>query len=297
MSKKTPTNPYIKSPLNYMGGKHKLLPALTPLFPPAPTDIFVDLFAGGFNVGVNACADTIICNDKLTQLTQILEMFHTTPTETLLAEIEHTIRTYNLTQTNRDGYNALRTHYNNNPTPLELYTLICYSFNHQIRFNRKNEFNIPFGKNRSSFNETMKTNLLAFTAKLKTQNIVFMNKDFTDLPTTTLTPDSFVYADPPYLISDGSYNDGKTGVGGGWGIEEEKKLLSFLTNLDRNNIRFGLSNVLQHKGQTNTLLTEWARNYTTHHLDKNYANSNYHIKDRTATTVEVYVTNYPPPAT
>ena len=47
--------PIIKSPLNYTGGKYKLLPQLLPLFP-QNINTFVDLFAGGCNVGVNAHA-------------------------------------------------------------------------------------------------------------------------------------------------------------------------------------------------------------------------------------------------
>lgn len=37
---------FIKSPLNYTGGKYKLLPQLLELFP-TNIDTFVDLFAGG----------------------------------------------------------------------------------------------------------------------------------------------------------------------------------------------------------------------------------------------------------
>jgi site-specific DNA-adenine methylase len=39
-------NPYIKSPLNYVGGKFKLLPEIIPLFPTS-INTFVDLFGGG----------------------------------------------------------------------------------------------------------------------------------------------------------------------------------------------------------------------------------------------------------
>ena len=46
---------YIKSPLNYVGGKYKLLDQIIPLFP-SDIDTFVDLFAGGFNVGINVKA-------------------------------------------------------------------------------------------------------------------------------------------------------------------------------------------------------------------------------------------------
>ena len=43
-------NEVIKSPLNYIGGKYKILPQILPLFP-KNIDTFIDLFAGGCNVG------------------------------------------------------------------------------------------------------------------------------------------------------------------------------------------------------------------------------------------------------
>lgn len=51
----------IQSPLNYTGGKFKLLPQL----PSFPNNIhtFVDLFCGGCNVGINVKAQKHIYND------------------------------------------------------------------------------------------------------------------------------------------------------------------------------------------------------------------------------------------
>ena len=49
-------NKLIKSPLNYTGGKYKLLPQLLPIIlPPHKNEIntFVDLFTGGGNVVAN----------------------------------------------------------------------------------------------------------------------------------------------------------------------------------------------------------------------------------------------------
>ena len=45
----------IKSPLNYVGGKYKLLSQILPLFP-KEIDTFYDLFGGGFNVGISVDA-------------------------------------------------------------------------------------------------------------------------------------------------------------------------------------------------------------------------------------------------
>ena len=53
---------YLKSPLNYIGGKYRLLPQMMPYFP-ADIATFVDLFCGGANVAVNVAADHILCSD------------------------------------------------------------------------------------------------------------------------------------------------------------------------------------------------------------------------------------------
>lgn len=53
---------YVKSPLNYTGGKYKLLPQIVPLFPEG-INTFVDLFCGGGDVAVNVEANRVIAND------------------------------------------------------------------------------------------------------------------------------------------------------------------------------------------------------------------------------------------
>ena len=55
---------YIKSPMNYTGGKYKILNNIIPSFPSGIKN-FVDLFAGGLNVGINVNADTKkICQQR-----------------------------------------------------------------------------------------------------------------------------------------------------------------------------------------------------------------------------------------
>ena len=52
----------VSSPLNYTGGKYKLLPQILPLLPRG-THTFLDLFCGGCNVGLNAACSRVIYND------------------------------------------------------------------------------------------------------------------------------------------------------------------------------------------------------------------------------------------
>lgn len=281
---------YIKSPLNYTGGKYKILESVFQAF---PRDIktFVDVFAGGFNVGINVSAERIICNDQITYLIGLFQLFQKTEINDLLKEIKGIIEKYQLTQQNKEGYYALRVEYNKSRDIVKLFVLACYAFNHQIRFNNSHEFNSPFGRNRSSFNSNIEKNLTQFCQALQEKNIEFSNVDFMELDYSFLGENDLVYCDPPYLISTGNYNDGNRGFKD-WKEKEEQELLGLLDKLDSKGIRFALSNVLYHKGMSNELLIEWSKKYKIHYIDKTYSNCNYQFKERNAVTVEVLVTNY-----
>lgn len=281
---------YIKSPLNYTGGKYKLLNSLFEIF---PNDIntFVDLFAGGFNVGINIDANTIICNDQISYLIELYKYLAETDIQSIIDEINQRIIEFNLTKQNADGYNALRERYNESKDIVDFFVLTFYAFNHQIRFNNSQKFNTPFGKERSSYNLSIENNLIAFCHALKNKNIVFYNNDFLGVDLSNLGEQDLVYCDPPYLISTGSYNDGKRGFKD-WTEVEEKQLLDLLDSLNCQGVKFALSNVLYHKGLSNELLIEWSKKYKVYYLDKSYANCSYHFKEKNAKTVEVVITNF-----
>ena len=284
---------YICSPLNYIGGKYKLLPQLFPLFP-KNINTFVDLFCGGCNVGINVNANKIVFNDNLVFLIELYKKFLTLDNEEIVLHIESRIKEFNLSLTNEDGYKSMRTLYNKEKNPLDLFVLVAYSFNHQIRFNNSHEFNNPFGRERSSFNTNMRSNLYMFLNALHNKRVEFSCKNFEDVDLSIYNETDFIYCDPPYLITTGTYNDGKRGFTG-WSENEEIKLLNILTELNNRNVKFGLSNVLFHKGKQNDILIAWVKNngFCINHLNKNYANSNYHTLDRnTNASDEVLITNY-----
>lgn len=291
---------YVKSPMNYTGGKYKLLHQIEPLFP-EDINLFVDLFTGGGNIAVNVKANKIVANDCEENIIGIYKTFQGYDNvDELIGQIEEIIKTYGLTIDDTEAYNKFRKDYNclrtsqGDYSPLSsyninilLYVLICYSFNHQYRFNSKGEFNMPFGKERSQWNENMKNNLIKFHQRIKEKDIVFLNKDFRQLKVDKLGNDDFVYCDPPYLITCATYNEKD-----GWNQECEEDLLKLLDELDTKKIKFALSNVLYSKGKTNDLLIEWSKKYTVHHLDYTYQNCNYHTKDKTNKSDEVLITNY-----
>ena len=273
---------YIKSPLNYVGGKFKLLPQIMPLFP-ENISTFVDLFSGGANVGINVEASTIVFNDTNYRVNNIFRHLQTHSIEDTLDEIYNYIDEYKLSKTNKDGFLAIRRDYNNSSIekPMMLYTLSSYSFQNQFRFNSEGKYNNPFGKR--AFSNNMQNNLIQFSNRLKSINAKFIDKDFGQIDFSKLDKKSFIYADPPYLITDATYNKG-------WNIAEENKLYQLLDGLNDRDIKFGLSDVLTHKGKENKTLIEWSKKYNIHHLNYSYENSSYNTKK--APSDEVFITNY-----
>ena len=86
-----------------------------------------------------------------------------------------------------------------------LYVLIVYSFNNQIRFNRKGEFNLPVGKR--DFNPRMQKKLSAFMDRLKSGDYRFTSRDFREIRPEEFPAGTFFYVDPPYLITCATYNE------------------------------------------------------------------------------------------
>ena len=278
----------IKSPLNYTGGKFKLLPQILPLI---PNDIntFIDLFSGGCNVGINVKANCIICNDIESHIVELLYELNKITKDQALYILKNTINKYQLSKVNEEGFMKIRDDYNNGNTSWYMfYAMLTHAFNYQIRFNKNGKYNMPFGKNRSSFNSKLEKNFIKFVDKLNEINIHFSNYDFNELNIDELNESDFIYCDPPYLITCASYNEQD-----GWNETKEKELLELLDKLNEKGIRFALSNVLEHKGKSNDILKEWSKKYTVHHLNKDYSNCNYHTKDKSKTsTDEILITNY-----
>ena len=300
----------IQSPLNYTGGKYKLLPQILPLFPQG-INCFVDLFCGGCNVGINIDSNSVVYNDIDEHLFYLFNTFKNLDKEVTFELIFKIIKDYDLSLVCENGYDyyncdsgsgvgsynkerflKLRNDFNHQKQEdyyyyLMLYVLIVYAFNNQIRFNAKGEYNLPVGKR--DFNKKMQSKLSDFIDRLQRQDCRFTCVSFTDFDVSALTNRDFVYVDPPYLITCATYNEQD-----GWNEDHEKELLHFLDELNSKGIRFALSNVLRSKGKENTILIEWLSNkkYKTHHLDYGYSNSNYQTKDKQTKSEEVLITNY-----
>ncbi|WP_288545516.1 Dam family site-specific DNA-(adenine-N6)-methyltransferase [uncultured Helicobacter sp.] len=294
----------IQSPLNYTGGKFTLLSQILPLFP-KQISTFVDLFCGGGNVGVNIQAQNIILNDENKVVMELLKLFQKEEFAMIKQKIDVLINEFKLSNStkfgyefykcdsakglssyNKQGFLNLRKAYNEDKDILKLFVLIIFSFNNQIRFNAKGEFNLPCGKR--DFNAKMQAKLQGFIQALKSKNISFKNEDFRTFKLENLDKNAFIYMDPPYFLCLASYNENKA-----WSEQDEKDLLEFIQNLESKNIKFALSNVLTHKGKEHKLLQTWLKEnpcFKVHFLNKSYKNCNYQSKRLESR--EVLVVNY-----
>lgn len=251
-------NPKYISPLNYIGGKFEVIDLIKDNLPKR-IDTFYDLFGGGGTVSLNVNSKKTVYNDINWVVRDLLEKITHDDFVQTYNYIEKSIKKYNLEKKNKESYINFRNKYNSvekgSRNPLDLYLLICYGFEHQIRFNSNMEFNNPCGN--SGYNQEMLEKLVSYSNKTKKMNIVFKSMDYKKL-LPDIEKNDFVYCDPPYLISCGAYNDGKRGFNG-WDEKQEQELLDFLDILNSKGIKFMLSNMRDRNKKSNTPLSKWIK--------------------------------------
>ena len=175
--------------------------------------------------------------------------------------VKEFIENHNLEKGNNGTYIKARNYYNSLPEGQKdiriLFALILYSFQQQIRFNSNYEFNNSAGVR--WFNDCILAKLISFSRAAKLKNIQFFSMDYINLEDVfPFNRDYFIYFDPPYKLTRGSYNDGKRGFKG-WNDDLEKELLGYLDNLSYRNINWMLSYVIEHKGKKNDALEKWIK--------------------------------------
>ena len=268
-----------------------MLDQIYPLFPQG--ERIFDLFGGSGEVGLNSDFKKIIYNEKSEPIVNIMRNLD----DNFVKEVEDCIKKWNLSKIGKQEFLNLRSFYNQNQNKISnreraviLYCLITHAFNYQFAFNSKGEYNMPSGYNRSWFSPQLKNKLIKYIQRIKEKNIKFVSHDFNTLNIGNLKLNDFVYCDPPYLITVGAY---ERDYNCKWSEYKEKELLNFLDIINLKGIKFGLSNVLTHKGKTNEILLEWSKKYNIFHLNKDYKNCNYQTNSRKIQkSDEVYICNY-----
>lgn len=296
----------IRSPFFYVGDKYKLMPQLRMKMPCYIGD-YIEPFVGGGSSFLNTTSKRYLLNDIDPYVVRLhLELGkYVDDIDSLYKKIFKIIDGYGLScsfkgrtaceelkkaypktyyaKMNKEAYIALRNDFNKDKSDmLKLYILLIYGFNHMIRFNNNEQFNLPVGN--VDFNKNVYTALTNYLSFVKGKDIVFSNEDYIDfLSKLKFNSDSYIYFDPPYLISMSEYNKL-------WNPEKEQELCNYLDYLNKQGVRFGITNLITHKDKINSTFVNWAKKYSVYDISSNYISFNDNtIKEKSK---EIFVTNY-----
>lgn len=297
-------NQIIRSPFFYVGDKYKLMPQLKKVFP-QNIRFYIEPFVGGGSSFLNTTAQHYVLNDLnpyvvklhehlksysndvdsfIDNLYSIIDLYglscsyrNITVPATLKKEF---VKTY-YSRYNKDAYKRLKESFNESQNLSELYLLLIYGFNHMIRFNSEGIFNLPVGN--VDFNKNVYSSIIAYMQFIREHDVSFTNLDYESfLGSLDIGKEDFVYFDPPYLISESEYNKS-------WDESEEKRLCDFIDRLHEGGVKFGITNLINHKEKRNDIFFEWARKYKILNISSNYISFNDNSIKKSSR--EVYVTN------
>jgi DNA adenine methylase len=186
-----------KPPLKWAGGKRWLVPHVMPLWKPQAARRLVEPFCGGLAVTLGLLPDRAILNDANPHLFAFYDW--------LKRGLKVAVPMRNdegLFYAHRRRFNELLA--NGGASTAEAASLFYYlnrtGYNGLCRFNRRGEFNVPFGEYKQITYETDFSSYQAVFAGWS-----FVAGDFQAVP---LEPADFVYADPPYDVQFTQYAKG-----------------------------------------------------------------------------------------
>ena len=161
----------------------------------------------------------------------------------------------------REDFEELRTEYNQGQyqgldKSIVLYELIISSFNGLARFNKKNQYNMPWNSRltKNYYKGKLRT-LVAYIDTVK-DGYTFTSKSYDEvIDLDKVNKNDFVYLDPPYTQTSAPYVDGSRNLG--WTTDDDKRLLGYLDSLNGLGIKFAMSNILSYRGEDNQILSDW----------------------------------------
>jgi DNA adenine methylase len=226
--------------LKWAGGKRQLIPSIVVHLPKNIREYnYIEPFVGGGAILFYLQPHNAIINDLNKELINVYEVIKNNLNELILDLKNHKNESdyfYKIRALDRnDDFENL----NSVQRASRIIFLNKTCFNGLYRVNNAGEFNAPFGryKNPNIVNEPT---LKAVHRYLNTNNIQISSKDYSEV-LKKLDKKSFVYLDPPYHpISENSNFTGY--VQGGWNIFDQVDLKTACDELNKNGIKFLLSN-------------------------------------------------------
>ncbi len=182
-------------PLKWAGGKRWLVPYLQPIWKPHGTKRLVEPFTGGLAVTLGLMPERALLNDVNPHPVNLYRWL-----QKGLVVGQQLVNSSDSFYASRDRFNELVL--NGKGRSKEAAVLFYYlnrtCFNGLCRFNRRGEFNVPFGSYKT----------INYQMDFSAYAPVMRNWDFQvgDFEKIRLRPTDFIYADPPYDVDFTSYS-------------------------------------------------------------------------------------------
>lgn len=187
----------LRPPLKWAGGKRWLVPHLKPLWAPYAHRRLVEPLCGGLAVTLGLAPANALLNDINAHLINFFRWVQRGLNIEIPMENEKT-----LYYTYRDHFNGLveTKKANTREAAVLFYYLNRTGYNGLCRFNRKGEFNVPFGKYKK----------INYVRDYRPYREIFQQWRFSclDFEQVALGETDFVYADPPYDVEFTHYSKG-----------------------------------------------------------------------------------------
>ena len=271
--------PFVK----WAGGKRQIIDKLKQYVPDEYNTYYEPFIGGGAllfelapkNAVINDSNEELmnvykcLCDEeKFKKMCSLLNHYETEHSEDFYYEIRNKDKNKNTYKKLADYTRAARTIYLNKA---------C--FNGLYRVNKKNEFNVPFGK-KTKVNTYEGSNLITVSNYLTMNNIKILSVDFEEAVKDVKEKD-FVYFDPPYDSETSTFN---SYTEEGFSKDEQIRLAKVFKELDRKGAFVMLSN------HNTSLINDLYKEYNIHLIEaKRNINSNGKKRGKVE---EVIITNY-----
>ncbi len=270
-------------PIKIQGIKTKIVPMISDNVILSENTLWIEPFMGSGVVGFNIAPENAVFSDTNPHIIEFYNQIKNKKINSVIVRNFLEEHGAVLKEKGESYYYEVRNRFNSEHNPLDFLFLNRSCFNGMIRFNKKYEFNVPYGHKPERFAKAYVTkivNQVAHTEELiQNNNWTFICQSFEDT-VSMATENSFIYCDPPYIGRNVDYYDS-------WNENSEIKLHDSLIKSGAN---FMLSTWHHNNYRKNKYIdTVWSECFrlTTEHF--------YHVgakeKNRNSMT-EALLTNY-----
>lgn len=197
-------------PIKIQGIKTKTVPLIQKNILLSDDSVWVEPFMGSGVVGFNIAAKKAIFADKNPY---IIDFYNRIKSGDITSQKVRTFLEQEgklLEEGDCDYYYSVRERFNKHHDALDFLFLNRSCFNGMIRFNKKHEFNVPYGHKPKRFSKVYVTKIVNQVKyvedMVKTHSWTFICQSF-EKTISMAGPNDFIYCDPPYIGRHVDYYD------------------------------------------------------------------------------------------